>query len=313
VFAVEAAGDYQLGQGWIESTSGNGLLVKIFCKGQLAKTVECGAASVAYFDARLENLAVGDEIAVAVGPDGNSTNAAYDMDFEIVRVDPSFEGWPVFDVADYGAAGDGTTDDFDAIHAAVDAAKLPGGGIVRFDGAKTYRSIGNTKSEDVIEIVFDLQDTSNIKIEGNGAKLKINPPDRLAYINASKNIQIDGFTVSYYPLPYYQGTIDAIDLTNVTADISVPLRYDKPETGTNTGSIDNAFFAESFIPEAPGLRYGNAGHLWLDSTETIGGDPRKIRLHFSSDQASSLKNARMAVRPKSLCRISATGTGGISV
>jgi hypothetical protein len=125
VFAVDAAGDYQLGQGWIESTSatGNGLLVKIFCKGQLVKTVECGAGSVAYFDARLEQLAVGDEIAVAVGPNGNSTNAAYNMDFEILRVDPAFEGFAVFNVADYGAAGDGSTDDFNAIHAAVSAAK----------------------------------------------------------------------------------------------------------------------------------------------------------------------------------------------
>lgn len=284
VFTVDAAGDYQLGQGWIEkaSPSGNGLLVKIFSQGQLVKTVKCAAGSMAQFEARMEGLSVGDEIAVAVGSAGDSAHDSFEMDFEIARVDPSFAGLPVFEVAAYGALGDGSTDDFDAIQAAVDAALAAGGGIVRFDGTKTYRIIGNETGDNDVERVFDLEGAFNIKIEGNGAELVLHAPDSLAYITYCENIQMDGFTVRFDPLPYYQGTIDAIDVANLTMDITVPARYPEPEVGTDTVPQSHPFFARSFIPEAPGARAGSGYHLYIDSTETIGGDPRKIRLNFTN-------------------------------
>lgn len=281
VFTVDAAGDYQLGQGWIENASsgGNGLMVKIFSQGQLVKTVKCDAGEMAQFEARMEGLSVGDEIAVAVGSAGDSTHDSFEMDFEIARVDPSFAGLPVFEVASYGALGDGSTDDLDAIHAAVDAAAAAGGGIVRFDGTKTYRVTGDGDDEEV-EYVFELEGIFNIKIEGNGAELVLHPPDSLVKIDYAENIQIDGFTVRFDPLPYYQGTIDAINVANLTMDITVPVRYVEPEVGVDTSSAGQSFFGRSFIPESPGARAGSGYHLYIDSTETIGGDPRKIRLKF---------------------------------
>ncbi|MDB2358191.1 Ig-like domain-containing protein, partial [Opitutales bacterium] len=176
----------------------------------------------------------------------------------------------------------GSTDDFDAIQAAVDAALAAGGGIVRFDGTKTYRIIGNETGDNDVERVFDLEGAFNIKIEGNGAELVLHAPDSLAYITYCENIQMDGFTVRFDPLPYYQGTIDAIDVANLTMDITVPARYPEPEVGTDTVPQSHPFFARSFIPEAPGARAGSGYHLYIDSTETIGGDPRKIRLNFTN-------------------------------
>ena len=292
-FTVDVAGDYQIGQAWIQkvSSNGNGVLVKIFLNGQLFKTIECAAGDVEHFDARFDDLVVGDEIAVAVGSNGDSGHDTYSMDYQIVLVDPTFDGLATFDVADYGAVGDGSTDDFDAIHAAVNAAKSAGGGIVRFDGTKTYRTIGDSTSENITESVFSLESTSNIKIEGNGASLLIHPPDSFARVGGASNVQIDGFTITYDPLPYYQGTIDAIDVANLTMDITVPNRYPEPETGTNTlyDGSHGSFFARSFVPNSPGARWGGGYHLGIDYTETIGGDPRKIRLKFNDGQTTNLQ------------------------
>ncbi|MBT6406982.1 MAG: hypothetical protein HOK06_05205, partial [Rhodospirillaceae bacterium] len=296
VFTVDMAGDYQLGQGWIEkaSGSGNGLLVRIFCKGQLVKTVECAAGEMAHLDTRLEGLAVGDQIAVAVGSAGDPGYDSYEMDYELALCNPTFDGLPVFEVASFGAAGDGTTDDYHAIHAAVDAAKDAGGGIVRFESNTTYRVIGDSTDEDVVETVFELEGTYNIKIEGNGSTLLLYPADQLTEVLHSENIQLDGFTVGFDPLPYYQGIVDDINIGNLTMDITVPVRYDVPEMGTNTASANRPFFGRSFIPESPGSRAGTGQHLYIDYTETIGGDPRKVRLHFRDDMTSNLQSSSAA-------------------
>jgi hypothetical protein len=75
---------------------------------------------------------------------------------------------------------------------------------------------------------------------------------------------------------WYQGE------ANLTMDITVPACYPEPEVGTDTAPLSHLFFARSFIPEAPGARAGSGYHLYIDSTETIGGDPRKIRLNFTN-------------------------------
>lgn len=281
-YTVGAAGDYQIGQAWVETQSGGDVAVEIFKNGlERIKALYAPTGEVTRFETRLENLNPGDEITCKLSPDGSTYRAGYRMAFGT----PTFDGLPVFDVADYGAVGDGVTDDMAAIRAAVTAARQAGGGIVRLDGSKTYRSVGLTG--ETIENLFDLYGARDIKVEGNGANIVLHPPDRLALVAWSDNIQIDGLTVDYDPKPYYQGTIDAIDVGNLTADITVPERYDEPDVGPNTVS-HNGFFAFTFIPNEPGSRAGWQGrHLYIESTETIGGNPRKIRLHGDSDTAAT--------------------------
>jgi len=285
IHAVEEAGDYQIGMAWIEVKSGNKVPVEVFVNSNRVKVLYAPVGEVTRFETRLEGLAVGDEIRVKVTP----SESAYRIGYQIAFATPTFDGLPVFNVAGYGAAGDGTTDDRTAIRKAVDAAIAAGGGIVRFDGTKTYRVIGDKSPN--IENLFDLVGVGGIKIEGNGANLVLYPPDRLAYIDNSENIQVDGFTVDYDPLPYYQGTIDAIDVANLTVDITVPDRYEVPLVGPNTLPAGWPFFTYTFVPDSPGARTGTGRHLYIDSTERIEDQARKIRLHARSNMTPALQHA----------------------
>lgn len=282
-------GDYQIGAAWIETKSGNEVALEVFKNGSeqvLSKYVQVG--KVTRFETRIEGLIAGDVLTVRIRADGGIYRAGY----QVAHCTPTFAGLPVFDVHApiYGAIGDGETDDFLAIQAAVQAAVNEGGGIVQFDGSKTYRAIG--KNDMTLESLIELVSASNVKISGNGASIILHPPDRLALVDSSHNVQIDGLTVTYDPLPYYQGTIDSIDVNNRTVSITVPARYDIPIVGPNTHRTYGGFYGFTFIPNATGSRSGwNGKHLHLESTATIGGNPRKIKLQARSDMGGVLQHA----------------------
>ncbi|MCP4312680.1 MAG: hypothetical protein GY790_15570 [Bacteroidetes bacterium] len=207
---------------------------------------------------------------------------------------PTFPGARVFEVSDFGANGDGETDDMAAIHAAVDAAKKSGVGIVRFKAGKTYRVIG--LKDMTQEYVFDLRGARKIKIEGNGAKMLLHPPDGLAMVEQSENIQIDGFVIDYLPRPYYQGEIKKIDVDNMTMDIDVPERYPVPEIGKN--QYQAPFFGRSFIPDFPGARSGDGNNIYVEVV-TQRGNERQLRVHFKKNaDGSHTPDAAMQGRVK---------------
>ena len=269
-YSVKEAGDYQIGQAWIEVISGTNVAVEVFTNGtQRLKALYAPAGKVTRFETRLENLAANATIKVRVSPNGGTYRAGYKVAFGT----PTFTGLPVFNVSSYGAVGNGTNDDFAAIQAAVSAAKSAGGGIVRFIGTNTYRTIG--LSDLTVEALFDLDSARNIKIEGNGAKLMLQPPDRMANIAFAENIQIEGFTVDYDPKPYYQGAITAINVANRTIDITVPTRYPVPQVGISP--TNRPFFGRDFIPDAPGARSGRGDNIYIDSVSTNGGS-RQLRI-----------------------------------
>ena len=304
-YTLEQGGDYQLGTSWIELLSDGEVDVSITINGKQVKGLRASKDSskptgrlsedfgLFRLESRFEAVAPGSQIEFKAVPSGN---VDYRIAFDLVSTVPDFTGLQVLHVADFGAKGDGETDDMSAIHAAVAAAKDARGAIIRFEKDKHYRLIG--KKDLSYEVAFELFDTANIKIEGQGATVILHPPDGLANIRRSRNIQIDGLFVDYAPLPYYQGAVTDINIDKMTVDLVVPERYPVPETGICEN--ENPYFARAFMPDAPGARSGTSQSIYVESVSALE-TPRHVRLHIrgstkGSEFTRSIKPRLIAVK-----------------
>ena len=77
-YSVREAGDYQIGQAWIEVTSGTNVAVEVFTNGtHRVKALYAPAGKVTRFETRLENLATNATIKVTVLPNGGTYRVGY--------------------------------------------------------------------------------------------------------------------------------------------------------------------------------------------------------------------------------------------
>ena len=272
-YVAEEAGTYQFGMAWVEVLSEGAVDLSIQLAGQTIREMRARrGAGPTRFEMRLENVAAGTVIEVRAKPD---PGASYRLGFHLAFATPTFANLQTFQVATYGAVGDGQTDDLAAIHRTVNAAMEAGGGIIRFESDTHYRVVG--KDDLTAEHIFQLENARNIKVDGNGARLILHPPDGLANIRNARNIQIDNLHIDYDPIPYYQGTITNIDIERMFIDIEVADRYPLPLTGRNQHS--EPFFGRSFTPYETGSRSGFGHNIYVDRVERIGNE-RRIRLHM---------------------------------
>lgn len=297
---VAESGDYQLGMAWVEAIGGGEVEVTIMAGGKRVSLMKARPGLAPQrLDTRLEGLAAGDEITVRATPRA----ASYRLGFQVAFATPTFPGAKVLHVKDFGATGDGVTDDFPAIQRAVAAARDAGCAILRFDGTKTYRAIG--KLDFTEEALLDLKGARHLKIEGAGAMVVLHPPDSFAVVDGSENIQIDGFRIDYEPKPYYQGMIRKIDVEAMTVDIDVPERYPVPEVGKN--EFRAPFFGRSFIPDAPGARSGHGDNIYIEEVTRLESE-RGVRLHIRENaQNSDSPAASMRPRVRYAAEKGATG------
>lgn len=283
-YTVSESGNYQIGYAWIW-VNGLGKEVDLEVKsgGKIIKAFTAKSAIAPYrFETRLENLAQGDEIQVTATP---KAGASYRLSYRLAYATPTFTGLPAFDIASYGAVGDGSANDYQSIQNAIAAAKAAGGGIVRFDGSKTYYVAGPPNYA-----LFDFSNTSNIKVEGNGANIILYPTGNFIRMDNSENVQIDGFTTTYNPLPYYQGKITAINVNELYLDMQVDNRYDIPKTGKYV-DLQN-IFGRSFWVTIPGTKMGEGRHLSVDSTAQIGADDHAIRVFLQDHETADLSYSK---------------------
>lgn len=96
---------------------------------------------------------------------------------------------PVFNVKDYGAAGNGKTNDLASLKKVATLVCQNGGGTVVFENGKTYlvrleeiadeRPVSGAQSNATI---MSFKDCKNVKVEMNGATIKLAPNHRMEYV-----------------------------------------------------------------------------------------------------------------------------------
>ena len=129
-----------------------------------------------------------------------------------------------FHIADYGAVGDGQTDDGPAIRKAVAAAVEAGAGSKVVFDTKPYR----LAKYDAANYHINLNGVKGITIEGNGAEIINNPYNSILNIEKSENVKFSGFKLDCFPLPFTQGTITEVDLANGKFYLQIHKGYDNP-------------------------------------------------------------------------------------
>ncbi|GEM_PF-4157588 len=261
-YQVPLPGPYQIGQSFLEvspySTDGVEIMVLVNGNRQFTRVFEPGQHGT--FDGEIGPLEKNDVIQVAIGPRGDDTGDAFTWNFEIARATPWFdESTRVLNVATFGAAGDGVSDDGPKIRAAIAAAAQSGAPcVVDFDGAKTYRVAtfaGN--------FAVELSRLKNIHLRGNGATLSILAPKQFANIVRAENVTIEGFTIVYDPLPYFQADIVGFDPAAHTVDIRVWTNYAMPK-------VDDVATTDNSRTWVFGHTFGQyVSHFWIKTIKPI--------------------------------------------
>ncbi len=279
-YTVANPGNYQIGYAWVwVHGAGREVDLQVKVGNTVIKKFTATSEIAPYrFETRLEGLTAGQEVTVTATP---KNGASYRLNYRLAYATPNFEGVGNFSVGSYGAVGDGVTNDYAAIKAALNAVKSAGGGVLTFDSSKTYYVEGPKNY-----VLFDFLSNSNINVKGNGAKIILHPYGNFISIDNSENIQIDGFTTTYSLLPYFQGKILDINIDALYLDMQVDAEYLAPKTGKYISKQDK--FGRSFWVTVPNTKMGDGRHLSVDSTATIGNDPQAIRVFFKANETADL-------------------------
>ncbi|MBI1338263.1 MAG: hypothetical protein GC164_15075 [Phycisphaera sp.] len=191
----------------------------------------------------------------------------------LLCVSPLFAG--EFHVKDFGAVGDGRTDDGPAIRRAVAAAaaSAPGAKVV-FEN-KRYRL---ARAE--LEYHIDLVGVTGLTLEGHGAELINNPWNNLVKLEDCDDVTVRGFVFDCDPLPFTQGVITGVDAGAGTFLLKIQDGYDNPvEVYRRIGKQSPDWgWGACFDPVERRRKDGAAMHFYLEDVSEQPGGLLRVKL-----------------------------------
>lgn len=139
-------------------------------------------------------------------------------------------GRAVLDVAEFGASPS-ATNNYQALKAAVAAAKTNNGScILRFEPDAVYRIGLPDGAKLQSQYALLIQQATNLVVDGRGATLLVTNPEHGAICTEDcSDIEIKNFNIDYDPLPYAQGTIAAVNLSEGWFELNVGAGFMGPD------------------------------------------------------------------------------------
>lgn len=134
----------------------------------------------------------------------------------------------IFRVADFGAVGDGQTDDRAAIQRAIDAAvQADGPTVVRFESSRVYRLAPHVPANGMLIVAG----AADLTLDGARATLLCHPSNRILAVYASRRIEVQNLTLDYAPLPFTQGCMPTVDVQTGYVEFRPGAGYAAPVLG----------------------------------------------------------------------------------
>ena len=191
-------------------------------------------------------------------------------------------------VTDFGAVPNDGENDYPAFAAALKTARTSPAPveIVFSPGRYNFASDAEINYNDG---AFQLTDISDLLIEGSGAEIIINRAHMsLAYAKNATNIIIRNFTVDYDPLPFTQGTVEAVDTAAGAFVLKMDDGFPDPSQPPFT-SPEFASFGVVIDPQTGLLKDYVTDHFLISKRE--GMDGGRVRLSLQDVKVAGELNA----------------------
>lgn len=218
------------------------------------------------------------------GNNVNTFEATYTEDGERVCTQP--DGKPVtLKVDDFGAKGDGKTDDAVAIYnAMMTLANSPRGSVLEFGANKTYYYKDN---ESPIDSVFYFANNEDLTVKGNNTLILLGGESNYyANIAGSKNITIEGLSFDY--AEYKAAFAATVQRGDVNAEKGTAIVKVDRELYMSDGEIAVPKCNSFGVVPSPDNRY----HMYLQKYEMIDSKNGILKVYFDTTNGTTISRLK---------------------